>query len=143
MRRTLAAGLGAAVLAVVMVAPAAARPEASGPACADISLQATYVDETIDPTLLGPSARIVITTAAPSCPRIRYAVYVKWSNGMAGQDRVGDGTSQLDMTIYLGTTDPWVCVWAESRGKRQFDVAPNSGCLSRTLNDTTARPPAD
>lgn len=143
MRRTVSAGLAAVILTVSLAAPVAAKPEASGPACADIRVQATYIDETVDPTLLGPSAKVAITTAAPSCPRIRYAAYVQWSNGSSGAEVAGNGTTRLEMTIYLGTTDEWVCLRAESRGGRLFDSAPNAGCLSLRLNDTEIRPPVD
>ncbi len=146
-RRTLRAVSAAVVLTVAVAAPAMAKPEASGPACADIRVQGTYVDPSVDPTLPFAAVRVVMTTAAPSCSRVHYSAYVQYSGNTAGASASGDGTSRIELTIYLpGSRDePWVYLWATSGSRsRLYDIAPNSGSMALALNDTSQpRPQAD
>ena len=138
-RRNLRALLAATVLTATVAGPVAAKPEASGPACADIKVQGTYVDSSVDPTLpISPAVKVVITTAAPSCPRIYYSAYVQYSGNTEAAGTYGNGTNRIEMTIYLSAShnEPWVYLRASSSSRtRLLDNAPDSGSMALELNN--------
>jgi hypothetical protein len=147
--RIVRAALAAALALTVVVGPAAAaKPESSGPACADIKVQGTYVDSTVDPTLpISPVVKVVITTAAPSCTRLYYSAYVQYGSNSYGAGAYGNGTNRIELTLYLlgSQNEPWVYLFAmSSSASRRLDIAPNVGTLPIALNDTSQpRPAAD
>lgn len=140
-RRSLPAALAAIILAASVAGPVLAKPEASGPACADIKVQGTYVDSSVDPTLpISPAVKVVITTAAPSCPRIYYSAFVQYSGNTDGKGTYGNGTNRIELTIYLAASqnEPWVYLRATSDSRaHRLDNAPDSGSLALRLNDTS------
>jgi hypothetical protein len=132
MKRALLALLGAAALALGAVPAAqAVGNDAKGPACTDIIAG--------DGVTTGSSVQFVFSVAAPSCPQVTYTTYVVDERGdttpIASSSVSGDGSTDLFFTIPFTDDDPTVCVYSTtSIGKHVFDRAPDSNCVSLTVD---------
>lgn len=133
MNRYMASVLGAALLLLGLGVPAtAARPEATGPACADIDDGFGY---TADQDGNGSwTLTFELVPIAPSCAKVTYTVYVLESGTdltpLASQSMPGNGTTSLIYTFLDVDNDDTVCVYATTGiGGAIFDRAPDSGCM--------------
>jgi hypothetical protein len=103
-----------------------------GPVCGDITLEAnySYVNGVSGPATVSS----LITTAAPSCRKGTYAVYVfdaTGANQLQNCVYAGDGvTTQFGPCNYTSSTGDPLCVYATSAGDdgHIIDTAPNEGC---------------
>lgn len=135
MHRSLTALIAAGLLLLAMAVPAsAAKPEATGPACADISVSAAYATDGTGRTVL-----FAFETAAPSCSNVTYTGYVLSADGLtqlASGWITGDGTTEVFLAVPVPGDHTTVCVYATSSspGGKVFDRAPDSGCSPRVLD---------
>lgn len=136
MHRSITAFVAAGLLLLAMAVPAsAAKPEASGPACADI------VDGTASYVTEGDDRNVVVNmfTAAPSCSNITYTVNVLSADGstlLASASTPGDGTTEFGLIATVPGEESTVCVYltSSSPGGKVFDRAPDTGCVTLQLD---------
>jgi hypothetical protein len=135
MKRFLMLALAATALSFP-AAVTAAKPvdQVKGPACGDIDLS---IDYTYDNGISGSAtATSTITTAAPSCKKGTYTVYVYDASGttqLASCSYTGDGVlTQFEPCSYTSPTGDSLCVYAASQGDdgHVIDMAPNEGCAA-------------
>src|SRR5688572_28907281 len=141
MRRSITAALAAGLLLVALAVPVSARPEATGPVCADINpngVTANYTTETN-----GRTVSFLFELSVPSCKNVRYVGYAYDATGttlLGSGSATGDGaaTNEIGVSFVLqdGPTD--ICVYAatESSGGGTFDRALDAGnlfCVPLTL----------
>ncbi len=131
MRQSITAALTAGLLLLALAVPASARPDATGPTCADIDVGGNYVT---DPDTGVRTATFNFELPLVSCERITYAAYVYDAPGgalLASGSTAGDGTGQVGFAFPLPDGPESVCLSAESIGPsgRAHDVAPDSGCI--------------
>ena len=136
MHRSITALIAAGLLLLAMAVPAAAvKPEASGPACRDITVTLSY--QTIDGT---PTATFLFETADPrgTCRGVLYSGFVLDSSGttlLAEGSTTGDGTNQLGLAVPVTNGPTEVCVYATSgSGPQVWDRAPDTGCVVLLLD---------
>lgn len=132
MRRSITAALAAGLLLLALAVPVSAKPEATGPACADIKpngVTANYTTETA-----GPTASFLFELAVPSCKNVRYVGYAYDATGstlLATGSVVGDGatTGEIGVAFVVPIGHSAICVYAatESAGGGTFDRAPDEG----------------
>lgn len=147
MRRSITAALTAGLLLLALAVPASARPEATGPACADIEpsgVGANYFTEAGTPTV-----SFNFELSVPSCKSVRYVGYAyAWTGTesitgaelLATGSIAGDGSIDNEIGVAFavpsGHTD--ICVYAatESSGGGTFDRAPDTAdsCVRLTLD---------
>lgn len=150
MHRSITAALVVGLLLLAMAAPAAAKPEATGPPCADIlnptgaslgGVTANYTTEAA-----GPTVSFLFELYAPSCPNVRYAGYVYNSTGttlLVSGSVPGDGAvpNEIGLSLVVPSDHNIVCVYAatESAGGRVFDRAPDAdgSCVQLTIDTGT------
>lgn len=136
MHRSITALVAAGLLLLAIAVPAsAAKPEASGPSCADIvDGTASYVTE--DGSRIVPAS---LTTAAPSCGNVTYTLYVLTADGSAqltSASRNGDGSTELGLMATVSGDHTTVCVYvtSSSPGGKVFDRGPDTGCVTLELD---------
>lgn len=131
MHRSITAFIAAGLLLLAMAMPAAAaKPEATGPACADIlpeGVSAGYTTEAGTPTV-----SMLFELHAPSCKNVRYAAFVYEATGttllasgyVAG---TGDASNEIGLLIPVPDGPSQVCVYAatQASGGTIFDRAPD------------------
>lgn len=132
MKRMLLALAGAAALSLGL-APAvnAVGNDVKGPACADIVAG--------DGFNLGDEVVFRLTIAVPSCAPVTYTMYVLDEPGdatpIATATLHGNGATDLLFSIPISDDDDTVCVYSTtSIGKHVFDRAPDSGCVTLTVD---------
>lgn len=142
MHRSITALIAAGLLLLAMAIPvSAAKPDAKGPACADIVFSANYVTDGGVPTV-----HFVIETTVPSCRNITYSGYVLSADGLTplgsastngdGTAAFGDGSDEVGLSVALPGGPSAVCVYASSAssGGAVFDRAPDADCVQYTLD---------
>ena len=139
MKRIVKAALAASMLTLSLVSLAsAAKPEATGPNCADIDDGAGVTSE--GSTAGRWDLNFLVTYAAPTCTSISYtfavfenqARYVAGDPALASASVQGNGTTQLVFSFANVDDDNTVCVRATttSPGGKVHDEAPGpNSCM--------------
>ena len=137
MKRIITAALAASMLTLALVTVAsAAKPDATGPRCADFEVDVAYSED-------GSEILFLFTTQAPSCARLQYTGYVYSDSTAATAVSAfanGNGTTSVGVAVPSGD-DAEVCVAAAttSSSGHVYDAAPNTGtCLVLTRGGTGA-----
>ena len=122
-------------LSLPAVVTAAKSPDVvKGPACGDIDLSADYTYDTPFATSGSATVTAGLTTAAPSCKKGTYTIYVYDGSGttqLSSCTYAGDGVSSaFGPCQYTSLNGDPLCVYATSRGDdgHIIDMAPNEGC---------------
>jgi hypothetical protein len=103
-----------------------------GPACGDVRLEVNYSFD--NGTSGSATASSLLTTAAPSCSKVTYAIKYYNANGttqLFSCSYAGNGGSQFGPCDYKSPTGDPLCVVGTSTGDDDghvIDSAPNDGC---------------
>lgn len=145
MHRSFIALIAATLLVLAVAVPVSAKPEATGPACADIvsgtGVGASYTTETA-----GRQVSFLFELYTASCANVRYAGYIYDASGttlLASGLTAGDGaaTHEVGLAVPVPSGHDTVCVYAatESGGGSIFDRAPDATgtCVQLTIDSGT------
>jgi hypothetical protein len=135
MRRSITTALAAGLVLLATAGPAAAKPEATGPKCADILVTGNY---TTDTDTGNPTVTFLFDEPLASCSQVTYSAYVYASAGgtlLASGSTRGDG-GQIGYLFELPGGPSSVCLSATSSspGGKTFDAAPDTGCVVAVLD---------
>ena len=136
MHRSITALIAAGLLRLAMAVPAsAAKPDATGPACADIDVTGNYYT---DPDTGIRTVTFLFDLPIASCERILYSAYVYTGDGeslLRNGSMAGNG-GQIGFLFELPGGPSSVCLSAASTGPggTTFDAAPDSGCVEFVLD---------
>ena len=131
MHRSITALIAAGLLLLAMAIPAsAAKPDATGPACADIDISGNYFT---DPDTGQATATFNFELPLVACERLVYSVFVYDETGevLLETDSITGTAGPIGFALEVPGSPEWVCLSATSstaQGK-VFDAGPDVGCV--------------